>query len=234
MKPCNDCQKPTIYEPILIGGKDICAVLPHLCDDCGEIRKNESEEKIKADTIARARANYEAVVPPKMRETDINRPDYNIKAHKAIHLAYAMDSSANILCYGVAGRCKSRILARLCARAAFDGHSVAWITSHDFALLADRFSNFKTRDAAHDEVSKLKHVSRLVFDDLGKHEWSGKIEEIFFAVIDHRYSHNKPIWFSANTHPKTMLDNKKLSADRGASIVGRIVENAHQFEFADD
>jgi len=230
-KPCQDCGKSTPYESIMMGETDWSALFPHVCEKCEKARIQESEEREKSEKIERARTRYEAAVPPKMRETDIARPDYNLKAHKAIQLAYAMDSTRNILCFGAAGLCKSRTLARLCARAAFEGHTVAWITAHDFALLADRFRNFKTRDNAHDEITKLKRVSRLVFDDLGKHEWNPKIEEIFFTVVDHRYSHNMPTWFSANTHPEDMLLNGQLTKDRGASIVGRIVEDAHIFEF---
>ena len=230
-KPCQDCGTATPYEPILMGETDWSAMLPHLCPACEKARVKENEERDKAARIERARARYEAAVPPKLRETDITRPDYNLKAHKAIHHAYAMDPTRNILCFGAAGLCKSRCLARLCARAAFEGHTVAWITAHDFALLADRYRNFKTRADAQDEIIRLKKVSRLVFDDLGKHEWNPKIEEIFFTVVDHRYSHNLATWFSANTHPEDMLLTGQLSKDRGASIVGRIVENAHIFEF---
>lgn len=230
-KPCDHCKTPTHYEPIFLGETDMCAILPHLCETCAATRREEIAEAEKAAVIAKARETYEHAVPPKLRETDIAHPDYNRSAHNAIHHAYAMDSRRNILCYGSAGLCKSRVLARLCARAAFEGHSVAWITSHDFALLADRFQSYKTRDAAHDQIDILKRVSRLVFDDIGKHAWSSKIEEIFFTVVDFRYSRNKPTWFSCNTHPAVMLENKEFSLDRGASIVGRIVEMAHEFKF---
>jgi len=230
-KPCQGCQAETDYEPIIFNGRDIMQVLPHLCDACDKAHRDQIAEKERQAQIDRAKARYEAAVPPKLRSTDINHPEYNREAHKAVHQAYTTNEKINILLFGPAGRCKSRILARLCARAAFDGKSVHWITAHDFALLADRYRNYKTRDGAHDEIMRLKHVSRLVFDDLGKQEWTPKIEEIFFAVIDHRCSHNMPTWFSANTHPSEMLRMGQFTKDRGASIVGRILDGTIEFEF---
>jgi len=230
-KPCADCGAQTPYEAIVIDGVDFMGKLPHVCEACNKARQAANVDLENAAKIERAKRRYESAVPPKLRETDISRADYNLNAHKAVHYAYAMDGSKNILLYGAAGLCKSRVLARLCARAAYDGHGVSWITAHDFALLADRYRNFKTRADAHDEIDRLKRVDRLVFDDLGKHEWTPKIEEVFFTVVDHRYSHNMPTWFSANTHPADMLLTGQLTKDRGASIVGRIIEDAHIFQF---
>ena len=230
-KPCHGCGAETDYEEVIINGHDMMADFPHLCESCEKAHRAAFAEKERQDIIAKAKARYESAVPPKLRETDVNHRDYNRSAHKAVHHAYSMDETTNILLFGPAGQCKSRILARLCARAAFDGRTVHWITAHDFALLADRYKAFKTRENAHDEIMRLKHVSRLVFDDLGKQEWNPKIEEIFFAVIDHRSSHNMPTWFSANTHPSEMLRMGQFSKDRGASIVGRILDGAREFEF---
>jgi DNA replication protein DnaC len=230
-KPCDYCNVMTDYEPIWLYGSDMMANLPHLCESCEKSNRESYAEKMKQEKIEKAKDRYKAAVPPKLRETDIKHPEYNLPAHKAVHHAYSMDESANILLFGPAGECKSRILARLCARAAFDGRGVYWITAHDFALLADRYKAYKTREYAHDEIMRLKHVSRLVFDDLGKQEWNPKIEEVFFAVIDHRCSHNMPTWFSANTHPTEMLRLGQFSKDRGASIVGRILDGTREFEF---
>lgn len=230
-KPCADCGEQTPYEPIIIMGVDFLAKVDHLCESCQAKRRAEMAEKEKAEKIANAKARYEATVPPRMLDTDVSHPDYNLAAHKAVHAAQALDWRRNILLFGAAGLCKSRILARLCARAAWEGHSVGWITAHEFALLADRYKSFKTRVNAQEEIERLKRVPRLVFDDLGKQDWTPKIEEVFFAVVDFRVNHYLPTWFSANTHPQQMLDEGQFTKDRGASIVGRILEGAHEFEF---
>ena len=229
-RPCDICKNAAPYEAILIDGVDIFKSMPHLCDPCTVIAEREHAQKQRETRIAKAQQLLRDSIPPRMLETDIKHERFNHTAWALIGKEADPHDPRNILLIGQAGLCKSRMLALLCKRAALRGMSIAWITAHDFALLADRYKNYKTRAQAQDELSRLKYIERLVFDDLGKQEWTPAIEEIFFYLVDHRHSHNKPIWFSANTHPQHMLLDGRLSRDRGAAIVGRIVEDAQEFE----
>jgi len=226
--PCNDCGAAVPYEPIMYGDVDMGVLFPHVCDTCASARHRQAEKNEREARIARAQATLAAVVPPRLRETSVNHPDFNAEAWATIGQLDVHDPR-NIVLIGPAGLCKSRMLALLCKRAALRGMSVGWVTAHDFALLADRYKNFKTREDAHEQIAKLRYCERLVFDDLGKEDWSNKIEETFFHVIDFRHSHLKPTWFSCNTHPQHMLMEGKLSRDRGAAIIGRILEDAKEF-----
>lgn len=231
-KPCQDCGNAAPYEPIYIGDVDMAATYPHLCDTCITTRHKDHAAQQRQNAILQAQATLAAVVPPRLRDTATGDPRFNATAWETISRCDVMDPR-NIVLIGTAGLCKSRMLALLCKRAALRGMSVAWQTAHDFALLADRYKNWKTRADATEDIARLRYADRLVFDDLGKEEWTPKIEEVFFHVIDHRHSHLKPTWFSCNTDPQHMLLEGRLSRDRGAAIIGRILEDAQVFTLAD-
>jgi DNA replication protein DnaC len=224
-KPCDDCRNAAPYTPIMFGDMDMNSTFPHLCDACALTRQRAHEAQQKQERITRAQVTLANVVPPRLRDTAIDHPAFNREAWATIGQIDVHDSR-NIVLIGPAGLCKSRMLALLCKRAALRAMSVAWVTAHDFALLADRYKNFRTRADAHEEIARLRHAERLVFDDLGKEDWTSKIEETFFHVIDFRHSHLKPTWFSCNTHPQHMLLEGRLTRDRGAAIIGRILEDA--------
>lgn len=229
-KPCQECQTPYPYEPIELDGIDIMQSFAHYCDACALVHERKREEAKRTDRIAAAQAMLAEAIPPRLRETDIKHEKFNLPAWELIKNNTNPYDTRNILIVGKAGICKSRILALLCKRAALRGQQIAWITAHEFSLLADRYKNYKTRFEAGDQINRLKYIDRLVFDDLGKQEWTNAIEEVFFYLIDHRHSHNKPTWFSCNTHPRHMLLDGKLSRDRGAAIIGRIVDDALEFD----
>ena len=217
------------YEAIIFEGIDLSAQFKIMCDPCELADRKQQKLVERNERIARAKAILAQVIPPRMRDTDITHPDFNPDNWKLVSNAFESTPHRNILLVGPAGLCKSRMLALLCKRVAIRGHRIAWVTAHEFALLADRYKNFKTRSDAQQELSALKYSPYLVMDDLGKQAWTNAIEEIFFAMIDHRYSHNLPTWFSCNTHPQNMLMEGQFSRDRGAAIVGRILEGAHEF-----
>ena len=228
-KPCQECQTPYPYEPIELDGIDIMTAFAHYCDPCALLHERKREEGDRTKRIAKAQAMLAEAIPPRMRETDITSPKFNLAAWDMIKAETTPYDPRNILLVGAAGLCKSRILALLCKRAALRGQQIAWLTAHEFALLADRYKNYKTRFEASEQITRLKYIDRLVFDDLGKQEWTAAIEEVFFYLIDHRHSHNKPTWFSCNTHPNHMLLDGKLSKDRGPAIIGRNHDDALEF-----
>lgn len=231
-KPCQDCGSAAPYEEILIGGIDMAATFPHLCTTCAGVRHKNAIAQERERKIANARANLAAVVPPRLRDTDTSHPDFNLAAWESVGKV-DVDDPRNIVLIGRAGVCKSRILALLAKRSALRGKSLAWMPAHDFAMLSDRYKAWKTRADAAEEITRLRYCDRLVFDDLGKEDWNSKIEETFFHVIDHRYSHNRPTWFSCNTHPQHMLLEGRLSRDRGEAIIGRILEGAIIYNITD-
>lgn len=233
-KPCTTCGLAVPYEAILFDGLDLSGHLKLLCDPCELAEAKQQKQNERNERIAKAKAILSEVIPPRMRETDILHPEFRAGKWKLVSDAFEASPQTNIILVGPAGLCKSRMLALLCKRVAIRGHRIAWVTAHDFALLADRYKNFKTRFDGQQELSSLKWSPYLVMDDLGKQAWTNSIEEIFFALIDHRYSHNLPTWFSANTHPQNMLMEGQFSRDRGAAIVGRILEGATEITLSHD
>ncbi len=80
------------------------------------------------------------------------------------------------------------------------------------------------RGRARHWLSAWKNSPALVFDDFGKGTFSGAVERHLFDLIDHRHTHMLPTIISANTHPQDLLLADAFSGDRGAPIVGRILE----------
>ena len=101
-----------------------------------------------------------------------------------------------------------------------------WTTAVEFQERVDDLRS-DIRAAREEAAAYFKHCKRtpiLVLDDFGKNTWTPMVEKYLFSLIDHRKTHDLPILWSANTPPKLILKTGELSLDRGAPLIGRILE----------
>lgn len=126
---------------------------------------------------------------------------------------------------GGAGESKTRCLALLAKRMILSGHHVTWTTATAFQ---DRVDDLRgDREVVREAqayLSRCRRTDVLIFDDLGKNTWTPGIERHLFGLIDHRKTHDLPVLWSANTSPLQMLATGQLSQDRGAPLMGRLLE----------
>lgn len=224
-RPCRDCGAATPWHQISVGDLDISQLLPCRCHTCADIHAQHIAAAEKESRITAGIESLRNVIEPRMRDTDITHPDFNSRAWAQIKL-HNVGSSQNLLIVGQAGLCKSRFCALLLKRAALRGLSIAWLACDTLEDIGNEASKWKTRAEAQARIDKLKRADRLVIDDLGKHPMNEITESMLFRVLDHRYRHLLPTYVSANTHPSVLLGEDYFSRDRGAPIVGRILEGA--------
>lgn len=229
-RPCDTCGIPVPWEPILLGGRDLTESFPCACDVCALAATRAHEAKLRNNRITHCQAALAACIGERLRQTDIDHPEFNRIAWQGIQSAVDVNSHRNVVFVGPSGLCKSRMMYLLCKKATWKGHSIQWTTTDQLTDLAEDLAKYATRSTAREQFHKLKTAGRLVIDDIGKTKWDQKTEEAVWIILSHRYDHNKPTWASCNTHPDTLKLEGWFSRDRGAAIVGRILEDAQVFQ----
>lgn len=227
-KPCATCGNAVPYEPIDFDGVDLTAAFPVKCDVCTLEEQKEHRAKQRQQRIEHCQQQL-LCIGERLRQTDVNHPKFNRDAWAVLKTEVEVTSPRNILLVGPAGTCKSRFFYLLLKSATWRGLSIGWTTTDDLSTIAEDHAKFNTRNEAREKIQKLKYIDRLVIDDLGKSALHKDTEEMLWKILSFRYDHNKPIWVSANTHPEELLLHKHFTADRGAPIVGRILEDAQQY-----
>lgn len=235
--PCSDCGAAVPYEPIMYGDVDMAALLAHLCDTCANARAEAYKAMQRQKRIKACQAALAACTGERLQETSVDHPDFNRgawfgdpqKNTPGINNLVDVTSSRSLVLVGPSGLCKSRMMYLLCKRAVWKGYTIEWITTDGLTILAEKLAKFSTREEAREKFEKLKRADRLVIDDIGKTKWTTQTEEGVWIVLAYRYDHNKPTWASCNTHPDHLKLEGWFSRDRGAAIVGRILEDAQVF-----
>lgn len=223
--PCKSCGADVAYEPVVVFGHDLAAGLGHICEGCTLAIANAAKAEEEAKRNHHAKMEMERVIPPLLRETNPSHPEFNVKAWQACR-QWSPASGQWLLIIGKTGLCKSRISALLAGRMIRAGIRTEWCTANAFQWAATReFDDDKAeRGRARHWLSAWKNSPALVFDDFGKGTFSGAVERHLFDLIDHRHTHMLPTIISANTHPQDLLLAEAFTGDRGAPIVGRILE----------
>lgn len=198
------------------------------CDACAELEAQD--EKRRKEILDRqreqsAREARLAIIPPEMARTRINHPEFNAGLWLRVEGWQPSDLKwLGIL--GGAGESKTRCLALLAKRLILAGIHLTWTTAVEFQDRAEA-TNRGDKDEARGALSYIshcKHCAVLVLDDLDKNTWNPTVERHMFAVLDHRKTHDLPVLWSANTSPLEMLASGQLSKDRGAPLIGRLLE----------
>jgi DNA replication protein DnaC len=233
-KPCRDCSTPTDYEPFAILDREFS--LPVLCASC-EAKQADREAEEAAKRAVREEEERQLaietkvrrIIPPDLYRTDPCHAGFNRGLWKAIE-SWHPSQNRWLVIVGETGLSKSRVCALHAMKLLREGCKVMWITAGDFQrAVLQQFSDDRAEKAEARQVLKdCRETDVLVFDDFGKGKFTESVESHLFDLIDHRKNWDKVMMISANTHPQQMLALGMFSRDRGAPIVGRIVEAAHQ------
>lgn len=203
-------------------------VYPPECAACGAERERAEQqqaaaaERQRADGLIRERIEE---VPPEMRRTDLSHRGFNPGLWLRVE-GWNPRGLRWLGLVGPAGESKTRCLAMLAMRLIRDGHRVAWTTAMDFQDHVDALTRGDRGDvkAAHRYFRDCKHAEILVLDDIGKNTWTPSLERHLFSTIDYRKTHDLPVLWTANTSPVEILASGQLTKDRGAPLMGRLIE----------
>lgn len=199
------------------------------CELCHYREVADRQEQIQllreADEMARRRDHLTAI-PPEMRRSTISHPEFNAGLWLRVE-SWTPSTATWLGIIGPAGECKTRCLALLAMRLILDhGHRIKWTTAVDFQDEVDKSLNGERGDIriANEYFSACKTAEILVLDDFGKNTWNPTTERRLFSVIDYRKTHDLPILWTSNTDPLEILASGVLSKDRGAPLIGRMLE----------
>lgn len=218
-KICSVCGESFEEEVLSIGGRKIFDFDP-ICDACAE-KQAEAEEKARRE--AAARAEWERVVPPGYRKTDPQHPEFNRVLWE--HLSKWKPEHGGVGLVGETGRCKTRCLSLIAKRLAWRGYRLEWCIATRFQWAAQRQWDDCEGKKAMEWLKRWKFAEVLILDDLGKQRWTDSVEQEFYDLLEYRYSNELLTLWSANTHPEEMIAAKQLTKDRGAPIVGRLLDS---------
>jgi hypothetical protein len=198
------------------------------CAACAEAEDREESRRKRVLEQQMEQSRREArleIIPPEMARTRINHPGFN--AGLWVRVEGWQPSDVKWLgLVGGAGESKTRCLALLAKRLILSGIHLHWTTAVDFQEHAEATNRGDKDDAkeANRYLARCKHCGILVLDDLGKNTWNPTVERHLFSVLDHRKTHDLPVLWSANTSPLEILATGNLSRDRGAPLIGRLLE----------
>ena len=124
--------------------------------------------------------------------------------------------------FGPAGIGKTHAVAALAKRLVFKGKKVHWAsTVQELNDIVD-FRDYKSQ-VYFSRKKKLKETEFVIFDDFGQLRDFPRIRELFFEIIDYRYTWKKPTIFTA-TFPGEGWEN--VASCFNASLTRRIKDMA--------
>ena len=198
------------------------------CDACSE--REAAEERSQREAIDHqremiARESRLDVIPPEMLRSRINHPTFNAGLWTRIE-GWQPSSLKWLGIVGGAGECKTRCMALLARRLILTGHRLMWTTAVEFQERVEETlgGSHGDKQAARSYLNRCKNTAILVLDDFGKNTWNATVEKSFFSVIDYRKTHDLPVLWTANSSPLEILATGGLSRDRGAPLIGRLLE----------
>ena len=228
--PCQDCGAAVPYEPIIIMGYDFGKTLSRRCDSCATSQLAAAalaEEEARRERIA---ATIKATVPPELRDTDIDLPEFSRQLWHAVKAWTAGPDAEWLGLIGPAGCCKTRILALLAMRGIRAGQRVVWTSAVRLQTEAER-SNARAHvlaSNAREHLLDCQYAPVLVIDDIGKNTWDVRFERHFFTILDHRRNYRLPVLWSANVNPEGF--SQVISAANAGPIIGRLMDRTAIFD----
>lgn len=211
------------------------ALSPDLCTACYAAAERESAASAKDAAEAmehRERLARLTKIPPEILETSIGHVAFNGPLWIAV-CDWHPSTGRWLLIHGLPGRCKTRVVGLLAKKLILEGYRVAWAPACDMGdLVRDTRSHDRSLwEPARAILREWKAAELLVIDDLGKNLWTPDLEAKLFEIIDHRKNWKLPTILTCNEPLAEMLRLKKISMERGAPLVSRILEAARNWTF---
>ena len=223
-KKCTDCGQSFEYETFTVFGKHYDPECES-CDGCDEKRKDRvTLEARKVNAIR----EWERVVPPTYRETDIKHADYPMPIHKmAMGWSNGQDVMRNprrpfLGLVGESGRCKTRIMAQVIRQMIWQGCRCEWVNATQFQWCVQHEFNDDDSKSANRHMEKYRTCQILAFDDLGKQKWTDAVESKFYDLLEYRSSNLLSLVWTSNADMEEL--GAMLSQDRSKPITGRLID----------
>ena len=195
----------------------------------------EEEERREAKERV-AKVDWEKIVPPVYRETDIGHSNYPKEIHRmAIEWQNgkgANDSNQKLFLglIGPSCKCKSRVVAQTVKRMIWAGKKCQWVNAAKFQRLVQgqwnndqaESSSSTVGELARRDLASFQQCDTLVLDDLGKGSLTETVAGALYDLIEERSSQGRAMLWTSNASLDDLLS--MLPKDCGWPIVRRLVD----------
>ena len=145
-------------------------------------------------------------LPPRFQSfTFATFPGLPAIAAQARDFLASWDGKANLILTGRYGTGKTSILAAMIAELSYGGRrSVVFTTTP--RLFDQLRAGFEDGSFA-ETMGRCQRAGLLILDDLGAEKPSEWVHERLYALVNHRYEHELPIWASTNLPPARLIES---------------------------
>jgi DNA replication protein DnaC len=223
---CEDCSVRFKTEQVFFRRRDLTSTC---CPPCQRERDARYERARVEDERRRAeearRKVFEAEVPPLYRTTPTNRID-PILLKAADTWIYSPKGLGMV---GETGQGKTSAIVRTLERQCKEGKSICFTSAVELSEKASEANQYEEgkkakREAAERRLTACKESDITFLDDLGKSKLTERGESTLYEVLEYRYSHMLPVFWTSNSSAGELL--KKFSPDRGLAIIRRLKETS--------
>lgn len=216
--PCKRCGESFDAEFVTQGDRVVAGQA--YCDVCLPLALQEHEGS-KPTEPAYLRA-WRAITPVEYREYDPEKLPAEAGALRAAAALWVDKQVPRwLLLTGPPGIGKTRIAFHALRKLATRGASQLYVRASQFDRWAS--SQFQQGSDAASRIQQCHHASHLLLDDLGKGKLTDRAEAELYDLIEHRSAHRLPLILTTNL---PVMHLPWCSTDRGAAIVGRILDNS--------
>ena len=186
------------------------------CDDClaGEADASTARARQRAEDDKEQRL---LAIPEAFRRTEQSK--LPIPANLDTALRWEFGPRGLLFC-GATGTGKSRIMWEVARREILAGRNIHAVNAFRLTRYPALF--MAGDDAAGKVADEMAKADLLLLDDVFKAKATERVEELLFAVIDERGSHERPCLITVNDTGASL--EGRLSADRGPALIRRLRE----------
>lgn len=217
-------------------------------------RSRSEKEQRKARNLEALKKHLAEKIPRLFQGTDSNHPSFNKERFKKIGNYRWTPEKPWLGLIGVAGKCKSRIAFMVAAE------FLEYFTIEDESVPDFIFTNSDSintavgrqydrrpgtarnsynhptgtiGEEAKDFLLSLRDVDLLLIDDLGKGGMTQAVAAEMFGLINHRYSEQLPMIWTANSTPEEIASSMRgdFTDDMRGPFAGRLAESSKIYQF---
>ena len=217
---CWDCDAVFITECVFLTDRPL--PLNRHCESCSRKIAEEKERQLleqqRRDEDAR-RKRFESEVPSLYQNTpsDLIDPILLDAVNSWVY------SPKGLGMVGETGLGKTSAQVRLQAKQSKKGKSICFLEATELAELAsaaNQYNDESKKKQAEQRLHKAKTSDITLLDDLGKGKLTERGESSLYELLNYRYSHQLPMFWTSNSTAEEML--KSFSDDRGMAIIRRL------------
>jgi DNA replication protein DnaC len=199
-----------------------------------ELKRKAIAEHDEAMVILQSRITKAS--DPVFRATDTSDARFNVQGWEKVRDWEPTPERPWLGLIGETGTCKSRMAHLIAkriitemakgARRCFELPTFYYTQSTELCDLVTVTStgSFEQKHEAREKLGRIRAAKFLLVDDLGKGRVSPSVAQELFGLVDHRYRHQLPMIWTANSAPDRL--GAMMNGDVGPPFAGRLNDSS--------